>query len=375
MAAQIQTSPSGMTYSGNQDFRGYLAANAPQYLDFVGKGATNNDYTSFGVNQGALNQYASKNGTDAGTVNQNVQALYDQYNSYGKGGSMGASGGGTSTGVTGTVSPTGLDTTATNQLIQGIKGSYDTSIASYQNQLQNTLPQNYTTDVANLQNYSNAQSKLNSDTTQGQLNTFGQQQANTTASQNLSLAQLADSIRSQNQGFQNQLGIAGAGSSSAVGMGEYALGRQKAMGQSSINLNAAENNAVIQQQINAAIAQGQDVQGVLKAQTSQSLQSLTEQYQQNVANLNNQLAQASGSEARDLIYYTKKQLDTTTLAQLNNLNSNVSNYNQIYNDTVAKGQATGANVNYAAPTGPQKSIGLPQPNFNPSQGLSSMFNR
>ena len=366
--APTQYTPAGLAYSGNPDFRGYIAAQGGDIgsLDqFIGGAQGNNPYT--------LNPSANP---------AQQQQIKDAYTNFQAGTNINSAvnynpntGQTNSSGTTGTSSPTGLDSTATNQLLQGIKTSYDTSIGSYQNQLQNTLPQNYTTDVGNLQNYANLQSKSNYDTTQGQLNTFGQQQANTTASQNLSLAQLADSIRSQNQGFQNQLGIAGAGSSSAVGMGEYALGRQKAMGQSSINLNAAENNAVIQQQINAAIATGQDVQGVLKAQTQQSLQSITEQYQQNVANLNNQLAQATGSEARDLIYYTKKQLDANTISQLNNLNSNVANYNQVYNDTVAKGQATGANVNYATATGPQASIGLPQPNFNPSQGLSSMFNQ
>ncbi len=271
---------------------------------------------------------------------------------------------------------TGLSPLASAQLSSAIKASYANPIKSYINELMVTDPQNYGVDVSNANALASAYSQQAADQTQGTINTYAQQQAGNTASQKLSLAQLADSIRGQNQGFQNSLGNTGAGSSSAVQMGEYAFGKQQATQQSAINLNTAVNNQNLQAQINAALQNGIDVQNVLAIQKKQSLQSIFENYQKNFTALSNSLSSAIGQQARDQIYYTKTALDQDTLNLLNNLDQNISTANTAYQNAISSGTtASNAATMTAAPTAPAATLPLPSANFQGNtQGLSQILN-
>jgi len=272
---------------------------------------------------------------------------------------------------------TGLDPLATAQLSSAIKATYTNPIKNYINQLMVTDPQNYGVDVSNANALAAATSTQAADKSQGIINTFAQQQAGNTALQQLSLAQLADSIRGQNQGFQNALGNMGAGSSSAVQMGEYAYGKEQAKQQSAINLNTAINNQNLQAQINAEIKNGVDVQSVLREQKKTTLQGILENYQKNFVTISNSLSTAIGSDARDQIYYAKKALDDTTLAQLNNLDQNLATATDAFTNAINTGNQTSANAPMAtAPATPGPTLPLPSPNLQGStQGLSQILNR
>jgi len=272
---------------------------------------------------------------------------------------------------------TGLDPLATAQLSEAIKTTYSNPIKNYINQLMVSGPANYAQNVGDTNAYYSALSQQSADTTQGQVNVLGQQQAGNTALKQLSLAQLADSIRGQNQGFQNALGNTGAGSSSAVQMGEYAYGKEQAKEQSSINLNTAVNNQNLQAQIDADLKNGVDVQQVIGTQKKQTLDNITQTYQNNIINLQNQLSTAVGSQARDQIYYTKQALDATTLADLQSLNDNVNAATTAYTNSINSGNQVTANAPMAtAPTTPGATLPLPSPNLQGStQGLSQILNR
>jgi len=312
----VQYTPQGVAYQNNPDFRGYLSAQGGQYADllnYVGGADGNNAYT--------LNTDKLGSQTNASQLNQMIKDAYSNY-SMGTNINQGVNYQAPSSGGGGNAS--GLSGTAQSQMLQALGTSYDVPIQNYQTQLGN-IPSQYNTDVANTLGLYGSQQTANADQTQNQLNIYGQQEANTTAQQQLSLAQLAENIRSQNTGYQNQLAERGAGSSSAAGMAQYALGKQQAQESAGINLQANTNNALIQQQMNAATTSGQDYSKILNQQQQGALTGLLNNYKNQMYSLQNSLAQSQGGEARDAIYYTKQALDNDMLSKLNNLNSNIGN--------------------------------------------------
>ena len=364
---QIRYTPAGLAYTGNADFRGYVAAQGGDIAsldNFIGGSDANNPYT---VNPSAspAEQQKIKDAYSNFQQNVNMNPAVN-YN---------PNAGTTDTAVTSGTS-TGLSPLASAQLSSAIKASYTNPIKSYINELMVTDPQNYGVEVSNANALASVYSQQGADKSQGIINTYAQQQAGNTASQKLSLAQLADSIRGQNQGFQNSLGNTGAGSSSAVEMGEYAFGKQQAKEQSAINLNTAVNNQNLQAQINAELQNGIDVQNVLAIQKKQSLQSIFENYQKNFIGLSNSLSSAIGQQARDQIYYTKTALDQDTLNQLNNLDQNISTANTAYQNAISSGTTTSnAATMTAAPTAPAATLPLPSANFQGNtKGLSEILN-
>jgi len=314
----IQYTPQGLAYQGNPDFRGYLSAQGGKYnglLDYVGGADGNNAYT---LNTGKIGQQGNAN-----DINQMIKDAYSNY-SMGTNINQGVNYQAPSTGgATGNAS--GLDNTAQSEMLKALGVSYDVPIQNYQTQLGN-IPSQYNTDVNNTLGLYGAQQTANADQTQSQLNIYGQQQANTNAQKQYSLSQLADSIRSQNTGYQNQLAEHGAGSTSASDMAKFGLGRQQAMQTEGTNLQANTSNALVQQQMNAASTYGKDYSKILDQQQQGALTGLLNSYKSQMYSLQNNLAQAGGGEARDSIYYTKQALDNDMLSKLNNLNSNIGNY-------------------------------------------------
>ena len=83
--ATYKTNRGSFNYSGNPDFRGYLAANASEFLPYVGAGPSGNTYQDYGINMKALNKagglnsnYAQQSLTPAG-VRSTINKLYSQY--------------------------------------------------------------------------------------------------------------------------------------------------------------------------------------------------------------------------------------------------------------------------------------------------------
>jgi len=232
MAAAVQTSPAGFTYSGNPDFRGYLAANAPQYLgavggDYQGQGTT-------GLNVSAL-QGMVPAGQNSETAGQNayqpqVNAIQQAYQTYANDVSgLGAKSGGTTTGgtTTGTLSPAEI-----NAALASIAGQQQT----YQNSYNTAAAANAGTDA---QNTLNENTDLQNNTT-----------ARSTAIQN------ADQAAAQgNQGLRAVLASLGA----LNGTGQVLAGRAVANSANG-DIGTADNtyttnNEAIQSAIATALSQ------------------------------------------------------------------------------------------------------------------------
>jgi len=359
----VATPGGNLPYVGNADYRGYL-----NYL--ATSGGDSNAQSLIGSNGGlgyVNNQGQVTGTTDPNLINENKNA-YSQYQNL-----TGTATAATSTAGSGNAS--GLSNTGNSQMLDAITQGAQNNLNNLYGQ-QDTAVANYGVDTSNAAKYYSDESKQAADTTQGNVNYYGQQNANTAASQQLSLAQLADQIRSGNQSFQNSLGNMGAGSSSAVQMGEYAFGRQKAMAQSAINLNAAEQTALINKQIDSAIMQGQDAQQIVSDQKTQGLQTIKEKLQTDLANIDNAISTATTQQARDILFYTRKDLVGTALDQLSNLDQTITNSKQYLTNALSQG-TTNANsyAMTASPTQPQAAEQLPTPNFNPGAGLSNIFNQ
>jgi len=85
--ATYNTKSGSFTYSGNPDFRGYLASNAPEFLPYVGAGPSGNTYQDYGVNMSALKKkggiesnYAQQSLTPEGAAKV-INQLYGRYSS------------------------------------------------------------------------------------------------------------------------------------------------------------------------------------------------------------------------------------------------------------------------------------------------------
>lgn len=75
----VQTTSTGLSYQGNPDFRGYLAANDSWALPFVGQGSSGNDYTTYGLNSPAADAYAKSQNESQATLGGQIQDLFDTY--------------------------------------------------------------------------------------------------------------------------------------------------------------------------------------------------------------------------------------------------------------------------------------------------------
>lgn len=145
--------------------------------------------------------------------------------------------------------------------------------------------------------------------------------------QNLSLAELANQMRGQNQGLQAQLGSVGAGSSSAGLAGQQALAQEQNTNQANIDQQANSN-------ITGAQTQEAGVNAVLQANLSQlntykqnQINQITNQYAQLQQQLATALQTAQGEEKARLAEFGQN-LTGTAIQSLTNLNSQINSQAQ-----------------------------------------------
>lgn len=174
--------------------------------------------------------------------------------------------------------------------LAGIQQQYNSAIQGGSNligQNQANLPINQ----ANLNNYTLAQENAARATNQNQVNTYNTQKQGVQNQQNLSLANLADQIRGQNQGLQAQLGAVGAGNSSAVGQGQLALAHEQNANRANIQQQTGANVA----NIDALIQQTQSTLDPYLATLQAYKQQQSDQILQNYNTLQTQLEQSIGT--------------------------------------------------------------------------------
>lgn len=217
---------------------------------------------------------------------------------------------------------TGTGTNATDfaSLFQPL---YDAQIGGLQNQL-NALPSYQNADVAQVQNTYNPQATaLQQQNTEGGANLdLAQGQLDTSRSEGL--RNLGNSLRGALNGYQNQIGVMGAGNSSASPLIGYALSQEGNRQTSDLNTGYDQQQTGLNQQRTNLGASFQNQMDTLNAYKQQSLSQIAEKYSQQQAALQQQIAQTGGEEARYLAMYGSTALAQQAVAQLQGLESQYS---------------------------------------------------
>lgn len=250
------------------------------------------------------------------------------------------------------------------EYLAGIQQQYNAAIQGGSNliaQNQANLPINQ----GALAGYVGAQENQAQAQTDNQVNTYNTQKSGVQGQQTLSLAQLADSIRGQNQGLQAQLGAVGAGSSSAGSMGQYALAHEQNSSRANIQQQAGSNIANIDAQIQQTQANLHPYLQTLEAYKTQQTQSILQNYNTLQSQLEQQINQAQGEEKARLALYGQTIQDSAGAA-LTSLDQQVAGASQNF---AAQQQATLANApgQYQAPTLANPPAAIQSPQVSPFQ--------
>lgn len=334
----VQTTASGMSYVGNPDFRGYVAANAPQYLSLVGNDG--------GVNQNALANYGTINQQGAGPEEQQrqsqatsaIQNLYSQFKGYNQGQVLGAS-----TGSGGINSP---------GYLQGIQNEYGASIANAQRQI--PFYQNYMNTLTGAaSNQAEQQRQDENNTFAANNNAYETQKQGVSNQQKLSLAELADQIHGQNVGLTNQLGTIGAGSSSAVGAGQNALARVQNTNRADIQQQSGTNLANISAAQQGLFQQHQSNLDQIANFKTNTLNQIIGYYTPLIQNAQTALHQAQGEEQRLAAMYNLKSLSNEATGALSDLDNSVNALTQRSLQSLSTPESLSPLTVKAAPTAVQ----------------------
>lgn len=264
--------------------------------------------------------------TMGGTLNSNGQLVYSAPTSQSVLGSSDIKSS-SSTTPSPAATQTGTGTNATNygSIFQPL---YDNQVNAYQSQM-NALPNYQATEEAGVNNTFNPQANtLNDQHAQGQANLdLAQQQLNTNQSQGL--RNIGNNLRSALNGYQNQIGVLGAGNSSAAPLIGYALSQQGNRQMSDFNTGVAQQQSGIDLQHTALEKNFQDQMDGLNSWKSQQLNNIALKYSQQQQALQNAIANAKGDEARYLAMYGSTALAQQAVSDLQNLESG-------YNDQVGQ---------------------------------------
>lgn len=317
-----QTNQGALSYSGNPDFRGYVAANQPGLLGLVGNAPTSGSAFNVGngINPTALVNYSKQNNVSANDVVASINNLYNNYSTLSKSGVAGST---TGTGGTGG-SGSGSSSSSLNQPLytQGIQQEYGATIGNAPT-AQNILTQQEGT--AEQQYNDSAQTAIANANQQNAGNqAFLQNQEDTTkAGQNLSLTELASQIRAQHQGLQAQLGSTGAGSSSAAELGDEGLAQEQNTSRANIQQQAGGNISSLETQKAGQNADTSTiVQGYQKTAADQ-VATVKANYAQLMNQLATSLQQAQGEEKARLAEFGQNLTDAANQA-LGNIETQLS---------------------------------------------------
>ena len=334
-----------VTYIGNPDFRGFLAANDPQYLGLVGNSPTSGN--SFGINNGingaALGSFLTSQGVNSEVPGQNpgqstidaINQLYNTYNAAANSGlltpSDGSGGGDGSSGSTGGGSSS---SSYANPAAASLYGNLANEYTNEANTLEGEIP-TLEQNIANAYNTSVGEENQNTATANNQ-NMQERQTTRGTIDQN---------ANSTYNGLEQLLASRGAAGSSAAEFNvPQAVGTNTDTASNTMNTTFNENDQNITQANQNALAN-------LLSQENTNMAS-------GIGGIETQRAQdvqqAQGDEA-NVAYYGGQPNATLN----NNLNTDASNIQSQLSDIFAKYAtptyivpATPGLATYAQPTAP-----------------------
>lgn len=323
--APVQTAASGLSYSGNPDFRGYLAANDPSLLSFVGGGSTGNDTTSYGLNPTAEAAYAKSQNENTNTVAEQVQQLFDTYLGYGgTGGSGSGSGSGSSSSSSSYANP------AAASLYGNLAGEYENEVNTLEGEeptLEGNINNAYNTSVSE---QNQAEGNEQNQNNQQRQSTFGtiDQNANSTYNSLMAL-----------------LGASGAAGSSAATFGvPQAVGTNTDSASNSANSTYSENENTIQESNANALA---DLLSQKNTNLANGLAGLKSQEESDVQ-------EAQGDEANAAYYggTPNASLNTSLNTDAGNIQSQLSQIFSQYATPTYTAAAAPTLASYTQPTAP-----------------------
>lgn len=331
MADPVQTTSTGLQYSGNPDFRGYLAAVDPALLAIVGAGSSGNDYTSFGINGPAETSYAkTNNGGDTQDITEEIQNLFDTYSGLVGGSPSATADDSSSTGSSGSSSSSSYANPTAAALYGNLATEYGNEVTSLENDeptLESNIDNAYNTSVSEQDQQEGNEQNTNDQQRQGTLGTIDQN-GNTTYNALMAL-----------------LGSAGAAGSSAATFGvPQAVGNTTNVATNGANSTYAENENTIQE-------------------TNQNaLQSLLSQKNTNLANalagLNAQeqtdVQEAQGDVANESYYggTPNATLDTSLNTDSSSIQNQLSQIFSQYATPTYSAPAAPTLASYTTPTTP-----------------------
>jgi len=197
---------------------------------------------------------------------------------------------------------------------------YDNEIGNLQNQY-NALPayQNEATGSVNLQ-YDPQLNTLQTQNASGNANLdLAQNQLDTQHSQGL--RNLGNQLRGALNGYQNQIGVMGAGNSSAAPLIGYALSQQGNRSMADMNTNFNQQQSGLDLQRKDLAANYQNQMDSLNAWKQSNLNDIAARYSQMQQQLQNQIMGAQGDEARYLALYGQTALANQVISQMQGLES------------------------------------------------------
>lgn len=223
--------------------------------------------------------------------------------------------GNTTTGYgTGTNSP---DYQAFNALYDAqtanLQNQYN-AVPAYQNEAVNSIQQQYTPQYNTLQTQ-NASGNANLDLAQNQLDT----------THNQGIRNLGNTLRTALNGYQNQIGVMGAGNSSAAPLIGYALSQQGTRQNADMNTQYDQQETGINQQRHDLQANYQNQVDTLNSWRDSNLNDIAARYSQAQQQLQSQILGADADKARYLAMYGQTALANQAIAQMQQLGQQYSN--------------------------------------------------
>lgn len=195
---------------------------------------------------------------------------------------------------------------SSNQLADILGPSYDSAYSQLQGQM-NAIPlaeAHATGDINN--QYQGQANQLQDQFTQGGANLdLSQQALNTQKAQ--SLRDLGSTLRQQFNSYNNQLGVMGAGNSSAANLLGYALSQQANVGRGDIGTQYGLQQTGINQQRTGLQSNFNDQMTNLQAWKQQQLDSIAQSFAQTQQQIQSQMANTLGDKARFLALYAQNQ--------------------------------------------------------------------
>ena len=217
-----------------------------------------------------------------------------------------------------------VNTNTSPALGQAISDNYDSAInhAGTLEALLNGSNQNGTDDING--QYNAQKNQLDTQNAGGVAN-LQKAQTDLDQSSARSFRDLTNQMRGMINYYQNLLGSAGAGTSSASPMINYALNQQGNQNYGDLNQQIASQQTGINQS-NADLAGGYKAAlDNLDAQRKSQLDSLSSQYATQMANLENSKQQAQSYKAQTLAAYGQTALAQDALSHLQAINDNYNN--------------------------------------------------